>query len=104
MILIPALVFALTSAPVVGNVVIDVPEPNPSQMSKSEIRDFNAQINRQHRYYIRCVKAPDTGSLVARRAVCRTQQQWAAIESASRDQARGMGDDAVGRSASSGSN
>ena len=84
--------------------VAEIPEPRPSIMSKSEIRDHNAKLDRTHRYYIRCVKAPDTGSLVARRAVCRTNDQWAAVDAAGRDQARNMADDARARSASSGSN
>jgi hypothetical protein len=78
-----------------------IPEPRPSAMSKSEIRDHNAKLDRKHRYFIRCVKAPDTGSLVARRSVCRTNDQWAAVEAAGRDQARNMADETVARSASS---
>ena len=84
--------------------VADIPEPRPSLMSKSEIRDYNAKLDRTHRFYIRCVKAPDTGSLVARKAVCRTNDQWAAVEKAGRDQARNMADETVARSTSSGSN
>lgn len=84
--------------------VADIPEPHPSMMSKSEIRDHNAKLDRTHRFYIRCVKAPDTGSLVARKAVCRTNDQWAAVEAAGRAQARDVVDDARARSASSGSN
>jgi hypothetical protein len=80
--------------------VVDIPEPRPSLMSKTEIRDHNAKLDRTHRFYIRCVKAPDTGSLVARRSVCRTNDQWAAVEAAGRDQARNMADEAVARSAS----
>ena len=84
--------------------VTDIPEPRPSMMSKSEIREHNTRLDRTHRYYIRCVKAPDTGSLVARRAVCRTNDQWAAVDAAGRNQARDVVDDARARSASSGSN
>ena len=84
--------------------VAAIPEPRPSMMSKSQIRDHNAKLDRTHRFYIRCVKAPDTGSLVARKAVCRTNDQWAAVEAAGRNQARDMADDARARSASSGSN
>ena len=100
MTLLSALVLALTStAPAVPAVAI--PEPNPSQMSKAEIRAHNAQVGRSHPYFIRCVKAPDTGSLVARRALCRTNERWAPYDAAGREAARTMADDAVARSASS---
>ena len=84
--------------------VAAIPEPRPSLMSKSEIRDHNAKLDRTHRFYIRCVKAPDTGSLVARKSVCRTNDQWAAVDAAGLDQARESVDDARARSASSGNN
>lgn len=100
MIFITIALLAMTSV----EPVVDIPEPRPSLMSKKEIRDHNAKLDRKHRYYIRCVKATDTGSLVAKRSVCRTNDQWAGIERAGRDQARDMGDEAVARSASSGNN
>lgn len=100
MIFLTTVLFAMASV----EPVAEIPEPRTSLMSKSEIRDHNAKLDRSHRFYIRCVKAPDTGSLVARRAVCRTNDQWAAVEAAGRDQARDMADEAVARSARSGSN
>ena len=100
MTMISAILLALSAqaAPVVA--IADVPEPNPSEMSKSEIRDFNAKLDRTHRYYIRCVKAANTGSLVARKPVCRTNERWALFERAGSAQAREMGDAAVSNSAS----
>lgn len=102
---IATILFALAAqaTPVVA-AAIDIPEPNPSRMSNSEIRDHNAKLPKDHRYYISCVKAVDTGSLVARRPVCRTNQTWAAIDAAGRERARDLGDEAVARSASSTSN
>jgi hypothetical protein len=100
MTILSAFVLALTAAaPAVP--AADIPEPNPSQMSKAEIRAHNAKVGRNHPYFIRCVKAPDTGSLVARRALCRTNARWAPYDAAGRDAARTMADDAVARSASS---
>lgn len=82
----------------------DIPEPVPSQMSRSEIREHNAKLPKDHPYYIRCVKATDTGSLVARRQVCRTNQTWAAFDRAGEQAARQAADDARDRSASASSN
>ncbi len=76
-------------------------EPTPSAMSAKEIRDFNAQLPRDHPYFIRCVRSADTGSLVARKATCRTNRDWASRENTDRDQIRGIGDDLTTRSASS---
>lgn len=83
---------------------IDIPEPVPSTMSKSEIREHNAKLPKDHPYYIRCVKAADTGSLVPRRAVCRTNQTWAGFDRAGEDAARQAADSARDRSASAGAN
>lgn len=79
----------------------DIDEPIPAEMSKSEIREFNKLVDRTHPYYIRCVKAADTGSLVARRAVCRTNAQWGIFDNRGNDQARDVGDEMTTRSASS---
>jgi hypothetical protein len=105
MAIIPTILLALAAqaAPVTA-AAIDIPEPNPSQMSKSEIREHNAKLPKDHRYYIRCVKAVDTGSLVARRPVCRTNQAWAGFDRAGEARAREMGDESVSRSASATSN
>ena len=94
---------AATPAPV-STGAIDIPEPIPSDMSKSEIRAHNAKLPKDHRYYIRCVKAVDTGSLVARRQTCRTNETWAAFDRAGEAAARESADDARSRSASAGSN
>jgi hypothetical protein len=79
-------------------------EPTPSAMTAKEIRDFNAKLSRDHPYFIRCIRSADTGSLVARKATCRTNRDWASREKTDRDQIRGIGDDLTTRSASSTSN
>lgn len=79
------LLLALTAAaPLVG----DVSAPNPSEMTRSEIRAFNAKLDSSHPYYIKCVKAPETGSLVARKPVCKTNETWALLERRTSEQVR----------------
>jgi hypothetical protein len=53
-----------------------VAEPNPKAMSQKEIREFNAQLSRDHPFYIRCVKSDEIGSLARKTYSCRTNQQW----------------------------
>ena len=67
-------------------------EPDPAQMSSSEIRANNARLPRDHPYYIRCVRVEETGSLVRRHASCRTNEQWAATDEAGNREARDIGD------------
>jgi hypothetical protein len=99
-----AILLALSAQAAPAAATADIPEPNPSDMSKSEIREHNAKLTRTHRYYIRCVKAADTGSLVARKPVCRTNERWALLERAGSAQAREMADAAVSNSASNSGN
>ena len=82
----------LLAAQAAAVVPTDVEEPNPKEMSKSEIRAFNAKLDRDHPYYIRCVKSADTGSLVARNYSCRTNEQWHAAENVGNDNARDIMD------------
>ncbi len=89
-----------TSVPVPS----DIPEPNPSQMSRVQIREHNAKLPKDHPYFIRCVRSSEVGSLVARRQICRTNQSWAEHDRVGETQARQFGDEAVARSASSSSN
>lgn len=79
------LLLALTAAaPMVG----DIPEPNPSEMTRAEINAFNAKLDRSHPYYIKCEKAPATGSLVPRKSVCKTNERWAVLGRGTSDQVR----------------
>lgn len=66
----------------------DIPEPDPKAMSQSEIRAFNAQLEKGHKFYIRCKRSAPTGSFVAREVSCRTNAQWAAAESRGNQEAR----------------
>ena len=67
-------------------------EPNPKTMSQSDIRAHNAELSRNHPFYIRCVKSEAPGSLVKRNRSCRTNQQWSAAENAANDEARAIAD------------
>jgi hypothetical protein len=51
-------------------------EPDPKSMSQKEIRAFNAQLPRDHPFYIRCVKSDETGSIAKKSYSCRTNRQW----------------------------
>ncbi len=66
----------------------------PSLMKSSEIRAYNASLTRDHPNYIRCVSDAETGSLVKRNQakVCRTNQEWAKIESEGNENARETAD------------
>lgn len=71
-------------------------------MSRAEIRAHNAQLEKGDPFYIRCERQGEIGSLVARKSVCRTNRQWAALDKATEGQIRGIADDVRSRSASSG--
>ena len=72
---------------------VAAPEPNPKKMSQSAIRAHNAELPRNHPYYIRCVKSEAPGSLVKRNLSCRTNLQWSAAENAANDEARDIADE-----------
>ena len=52
------------------------PDRMPSEMTPTEIKAYNADIVRNHPYYITCRKTEVMGSLVKKLRVCRTQEQW----------------------------
>ena len=71
---------------------VEIEEPDPKAMSRSEIRAFNAKLDKGHPFYIRCEKSADTGSLVARNYSCRTNEQWQKAENVGNDNARDLMD------------
>ena len=79
-----------------------VEEPDPKAMSRSEIRAFNAKLTRDHPYYIRCERIPDTGSLVKKSYSCRTNEQWQSAEDTGNDNARDLMDRMSTKSTNSG--
>lgn len=96
--LISAVALLLSADAAVASVPEAIEEPNPKAMSSTEIRAFNAKLPKGHPYYIRCVRVAETGSLVARRSSCRTNQQWAAAEEAGNRNARETADAMVSKS------
>ncbi|HEU4957750.1 MAG TPA: hypothetical protein VFT40_09015, partial [Sphingomicrobium sp.] len=52
------------------------PDRMPSEMTPSEIKVYNADIDATHPYYIKCRKTEVLGSLVKKLHVCRTNEQW----------------------------
>lgn len=67
-------------------------EPNPKVMSRAEIRAHNAGLDRQHPFFIRCVRSAAIGSLVARIYSCRTNHQWTIAEDVGNQEARDISD------------
>lgn len=76
----------------------DIPEPDPSEMTRSQIRDHNAKLPRDHPFYIRCVKREEIGSLIKRHYSCRTVQQWTRTEDAANAEARAIADEMASKS------
>ena len=71
------------------------PPKAPSAMTPTEIKAYNADIDKAHPYYITCRKTEVIGSLARKLRVCRTNEQWK-ISSArgnenSRDLVEGFG-------------
>lgn len=60
----------------------------PVVMKASEIRAYNARLAPDHPNYIRCARVEETGSLVRKAKVCRTNQEWARLEGAGNREAR----------------
>ncbi|MDX2209243.1 MAG: hypothetical protein SFV20_02665 [Sphingopyxis sp.] len=54
----------------------DPPEKAPSAMTNKEIAAYNEGLNASHPYYIKCRKIEETGSLVKKARVCRTNEEW----------------------------
>jgi hypothetical protein len=60
----------------------------PIVMKASEIRAYNARLTPDHPNYIRCARVEETGSLVRKPKVCRTNQEWARLDGAGNREAR----------------
>lgn len=60
----------------------------PIKMKPSEIRAYNAKLRKDHPNYIKCARVEETGSLVKRTTVCRTNEEWTRIEARGNDDAR----------------
>jgi hypothetical protein len=92
-------ILLLTAAPASAAAM---PEPKPSEICASDIRADNMLLDRKDPYYIKCVREADTGSLVGRKPVCRTNERWAVLEKATRAGADQLASDMTTNSHSSG--
>lgn len=63
-------------------------ETDPRKMTSSQIRAHNATLARTDPDYIRCVVSEDTGSLVRKRASCRSNAEWKLADRVGNDNAR----------------
>ncbi len=75
-----SMLFLLAAEGAAATQIVEIEEPNPREMSRSEMTRFNEQVGRDHPYYIRCVKTLETGSLVKKTFSCRTNEKWALAE------------------------
>ena len=57
-------------------------------MTRAEIRDYNAKLERTHPAYIRCIRTLDPGSLVKKTTQCRTNAEWRRTDGLANDDAR----------------
>ena len=64
------------AAPAIAAADKQPPSRSPKEMSPSEIKAHNADIDSTHPYYIKCRKAEVMGSLAKKQRICRTNQQW----------------------------
>ena len=72
---IVALSIVMASPAVAGGEKLP-PDRMPSEMTPTEIKAYNADIQSSHPYYIKCRKTEVLGSLVKKLRVCRTNEQW----------------------------
>ena len=88
--------FPITVALILANSVAAVTPPDvtsgPIKMTASQIREYNSHLSRDHPNYIRCVQIEEIGSLVRKRSVCRTNQQWTVADDAGNREARDISD------------
>jgi len=52
------------------------PDRAPSLMTSNEIAAFNQSLANSHPYFIKCRRLEETGSLVKKTRVCRTNVEW----------------------------
>ena len=78
----------LISAPALAAGDKQPPDRMPSEMTPSEIKAYNADINASHPYYIKCRKTDTMGSLVKKLRVCRTNEQWKEASTKNNDYTR----------------
>ena len=65
-----------------------VAEPNPSKMTRAEIRAHNDKVGTADSLFIRCRRDVEIGSLAKAKTICRTTRDWAAADYAGNRTAR----------------
>jgi hypothetical protein len=100
----PSILFALLLAAGSPDAAPAMPSAAPGEMTPAQVKAHNAGLDRKDPAYIRCVRKAEVGSLVARKAVCKTNSQWAANEKATRAGMADLASDITTRSASGGAN
>lgn len=68
---------ALASEGIAPTIARKIPEGPPSAMTNAEIAAHNEGLELRHPDFIKCRKIEETGSLVKKARVCRTNEQWA---------------------------
>ena len=63
---------------------------SPSKMSSSEIAEFNEGLEASDPAYIKCQRVAETGSLIGRKKVCRSNAQWDAMANSANRETREM--------------
>lgn len=64
------------------------PSRMPSEMTPTEIKAYNADIDKAHPHYITCRKTEVIGSLARKLRVCRTNAQWKEASTKGNENAR----------------
>ncbi|OYU36524.1 hypothetical protein [Novosphingobium sp. PASSN1] len=72
-------------------------EKDPTAMSPSEIRAFNAGRSAKDPDFIRCRRNEETGSLVRKTFICHTVSQWAEQEQQGNQTGRDVYDEFVSK-------
>ncbi|MFM5908018.1 MAG: hypothetical protein ACKOPO_10620 [Novosphingobium sp.] len=83
-----ALPLLLSAAEPAAVAAPEITEPNPKTMTQKQIRAFNAQLDRKHPYWIRCVSSIEIGTLSKRVYSCRTNRQWELTDKTGNQNAR----------------
>ena len=63
---------------------------SPGKMSPREIAEFNKGLDTSDPAYIKCKRMGETGSLVGKKRVCRSNAQWDAEANAANRETRDM--------------
>ena len=82
-----AAAIAIIAASAAATAMPSQPE-SANKMGPTRIREHNTGLDPSHPSFIRCVKSEETGSLVRKRSMCRTNQDWAAADEAGNLEAR----------------